>query len=59
MLYVCCMKLQTLKTIKNYAAMQQVTTSYIYKLITEKKMLPVVIDGVKFIDFSVYPTIKG
>lgn len=39
--------------------MQGFTTVYIYKLIKEKKIMPVVIDGVYFIDLSKYPTIKG
>lgn len=46
-----------LMTIKNYSDMVKVTTSYIYKLIREKKMEPIVIDGVKFIDFKKYPVI--
>ena len=37
----------------------KVTTSYIYKLIKEKKMQPVVIDGVKFIDTVKFPRIPN
>lgn len=46
-----------LKTIKNFALYNKVTTSYIYKLIKEKKMKPVIIDGVHFIDTLINPTI--
>jgi hypothetical protein len=48
-----------LKSIKNYALNEGVTTSYIYKLIKEKRILAVEIDGVKFIDASVYPTLQN
>lgn len=41
---------ENLITIKNYAKKKDVTTSYIYKLIKEKKMESVRIDGVQFID---------
>jgi hypothetical protein len=46
-----------LKTIKNFALQNKVTPSYIYKLIKEGKMKPVVIDSVQFIDMSVYPAL--
>ena len=46
-----------LKTIKNFALYNKVTTSYIYKLIKEKKMKHVIIDGVHFIDTLINPTI--
>jgi excisionase family DNA binding protein len=57
--YICSMTIQTevLMTIKNYASKLNVTTSYIYKLIKEKKMQPVEIDGVKFIDTLQFPHI--
>jgi hypothetical protein len=48
----------TLKSIANYANMCDVTTSYIYKLIRDNKLIPVDIDGVKFIDIVKYPTLK-
>lgn len=47
----------SLKSVKNYALMEQVTTSYIYKLVKENKMNSVDIDGVKFIDILKYPTL--
>jgi hypothetical protein len=52
-------QLQTLKTVANYAKMNNVTTSYIYKLVSQKKIQFTEIDGVKFVDIAVYPTIKG
>ena len=48
-----------LKTIKNYALQEHVTPSYIYKLLKEKKMKAVDIDGVKFIDIDKYPSIES
>lgn len=55
------MKIETnnLKTVKNYALMQKVTTGYIYKLMRENKIEAVEIDEVKFVDVTKYPTIKG
>jgi hypothetical protein len=47
----------TLLTIKNFALKSKVTPSYIYKLIKEDRMQPVIIDGVQFIDVVKYPTI--
>lgn len=47
----------TLMTVKNYSLKTKVTTSYIYKLIKEKKMAAVEIDGVQFIDIVKYPTL--
>ncbi len=47
-----------LKTVKNYANKEKVTTSYIYKLIKEDRISPVTIDGVMFIDTTVYPSIQ-
>jgi hypothetical protein len=46
--------INNLKTIKNFALQNKVTASYIYKLIKEGKMKPVIIDEVQFIDMSVY-----
>lgn len=51
--------LNGLLTIKNYADMFNVTASYIYKLIKEQKMEPVVIDGVQFIDTLRFPNIPN
>lgn len=39
-----------LKTIKNFAKSMDITTAYVYKMIGENKIMPIVIDGVKFID---------
>lgn len=46
-----------LKTVKNYAVGHNVTASYIYKLVKERKMQLVMIDGVKFVDTKEYPAI--
>lgn len=46
-----------LMTIKNYALRENVTTSYIYKLIKAGLMSSFIIDGVQFIDTSLYVTI--
>jgi hypothetical protein len=46
-----------LKTVKNYALGEGVTPSYIYKLVKEGKMNLVLIDGVKFVDTSKFPSI--
>ncbi|MCJ8209386.1 hypothetical protein MUY27_06670 [Mucilaginibacter sp. RS28] len=48
-----------LKTVKNYAASNSVTTAYIYKLIKASKLEAVTIDGVIFIDAVKYPTIRN
>ena len=48
-----------LKTVKNYALMQSVTTAYIYKLLKIGRIKPVTIDGVMFVDVSKFPTIKN
>lgn len=52
-------KLNKLKTIKNYADSEGVTTSYIYKLIKENKMESMSIDGVQFIDMDRFPTLPA
>ena len=46
-----------LMTIKNYADKENVTTSYIYKLIKEGKMNSFVIDGIQFIQVDKFPAI--
>lgn len=51
------LNLKVLKTIKNYAVGEGVTPSYIYKLVKEGKMRLIMIDGMKFVDVSAYPTI--
>lgn len=48
-----------LVTIKNWASGLDITTSYVYKLIKQKKLQPVTIDGVKFINKAKYPTIPS
>ena len=47
-----------LLTINNFAKKHNVTTSYIYKLITLKRIEPIEIDGMKFIDINKYKDIK-
>lgn len=53
------MKVETdkLMTIKNYAAKEGVTTSYIYKLIKEGKMSSFSIDGIQFIELDKFPVL--
>jgi hypothetical protein len=53
------MKIETnnLVTVKNYASKQSVTPTYVYKLIREKRMEHIVIDGVQFIDITKYPVL--
>jgi hypothetical protein len=48
-----------LVTIKNWALGLAITTSYVYKLIKQKKLQPVTIDGIKFINKAKYPTIPS
>jgi hypothetical protein len=50
-------EVSNLMTVKNYAKREDVTTSYIYKLIKERKMSSFVIDGMQFIQVNVYPSI--
>jgi hypothetical protein len=50
-------QINKLRTVKNFALSHGVTAAYIYKMMGEKKMNPVIIDGVKFIDISVYPNL--
>jgi hypothetical protein len=49
--------IQTLQTIKNYAVLNSVTPSYIYKLAKENKMQIVNIDGVQFVNTQQYPVL--
>jgi hypothetical protein len=51
-------EINNIKTIKNYALQNKVTTAYIYKLIGAKRINPTIIDGVKFIDILLYPSIE-
>ena len=46
-----------LKTVKNFALGFSVTPAYIYKLVKDGKMNLVLIDGVRFVDTSVYKSI--
>jgi hypothetical protein len=46
-------------TVAHYAKEMDVTTACIYKRIKEEKMQPFVIDGIQFIDISVYPITKN
>jgi hypothetical protein len=50
-------KMNKLKTIKNFAKAEDVSTSYIYRLIRDAVMDCIIIDGVKFIDTERFPTI--
>ena len=50
-------EIAALQTIKNFAIQCNVTPSYIYKLVKEKKMQSLNIDGVQFIDKNKYPNI--
>ena len=49
--------LSNLMSVKNYAHRENVTTSYIYKLIRENKMDSFSIDGIQFIEVDRFPTI--
>jgi hypothetical protein len=48
-----------LRTVKHFAMDNKVTTAYIYKLMSEDKIKPVEIDGVKFVDLSTYPKLHS
>jgi predicted ATP-dependent serine protease len=50
-------KITKLMTVKNYAKMEDVTPSYIYKLVKADKMECVVIDGVQFINTEMFPSL--
>ena len=49
--------LNTLKSVKNYAHGEDVTPSYIYKLVKEGKMDLFEIDGVKFVQVDRFPSL--
>ena len=51
-------EINNLKTIKSFATSKGWTASYIYKMIKEKKMKPIIIDGVQFIDVT-KPILQG
>jgi len=56
--YICIVKdFKSLLTIKNFALLFGVTPAYIYKLVKEGKMSLVLIDGVRFVDTTVYKSI--
>jgi hypothetical protein len=46
-----------LLSIKSYASRENVTPSYIYKLVKEGKMKITLIDGVQFVDTKEFPVI--
>lgn len=47
-----------IKTVKNYAKMQGVSTSYIYRMIREQRLTAIDIDGVLFIDYLKHKSLK-
>jgi hypothetical protein len=49
--------LSALQTIKHYAALNNVTASYIYKLAKEQKLQIVNIDRVQFVNTKQYPVL--
>ena len=49
--------IEKLQTVKNYALGQNITPSYIYKLVRQGKMDLVEIDGIKFVNVKEYPVI--
>ena len=51
------MEISKLMTIKNYALKENVTTSYIYKLIKDGRMSSFQIDGMQFIQVDRFPSI--
>jgi len=53
------MKIETtnLMSVKNYAVREGVTASYIYKLEKTGRMDLFMIDGVKFVDITKYPSL--
>jgi hypothetical protein len=51
------LKIDMLKTIKNYAMQEHVTPAYIYKLVKAGRMSVVFVDGVQFVDVSKYPAL--
>ncbi len=48
-----------LRTVKQFAKIENVSHQYIYQLISNKIILPLVIGGIKFIDISLYKNIKS
>lgn len=50
-------EVKNLITIKNFALSNRVTPAYIYKLVKEGRMRLVIIDGVRFVDTTVYKSI--
>ncbi len=46
---------QCLRTINNYAALHNVTTSYIRQLVNDDKLHATIIDGVQFINIKTFP----
>lgn len=48
-----------LRTVKNYAQDEVVTAQYIYKLEREGRMNLFKIDGVKFVQTDVYPSLDS
>jgi len=48
-----------LKTVANYAQMNGVTATYVYRLAKTGKITLVEIDGVKFVDTEKHPTLKS
>jgi hypothetical protein len=51
--------LSNLKTIANYGKSKNVTPARIYQLIASQDILPEIIDGIKFIDTTKYPSIPS
>lgn len=51
--------IEKLRTVKHFAMTNKVTTAYIYKLMSEGKIKPVEIDGVKFVDLALNPTLHS
>jgi len=53
------MEVDKLLTVSNYADKFRVTRAYIYKLLKEKKMNAISIDGVLFIDTAKFPNLPN
>lgn len=51
--------IDNLKTVKNYAALMKVAPTYVYRLIRDKLIIDVNIDGVSFVDILKYPTLPS
>lgn len=52
------LNINNLKTVKHFAALEDITTSYVYYLIDKGQIKPLQIDSVQFIDISTYGNIK-